>query len=297
MDTQKDNRLIKILLGIAVLLLIILGTYTYRAHHKNEAITTQLGIEKTEIEKALANLESEYQVEIEKGTLLTSDLEAARERITNLKDSVNLLEPNVAILARLRKELIKIKDEREVFAARVYILEQENQDLVRLNDSTLQALNQEILYSNEKSTQIDSLNNSLSENMAKARVLLPTNFKAQGVIIRNSGKEVENDKARRVDDLKICFTLPQNTLATNGVQSFYLQVINPDNNVLGLKKKQDFNNQSLTYSKVISFNYKGEELDICELVQVNKDDIVKGTYRVNLYNSGIRISSYELVLR
>lgn len=297
MGTQKDNRLLKILLGIAVLLLIILGTYTYRAHHKNVAITEELNIEKIEIEKALANLEADYQLEIEKGTALTSDIEAAQERITRLRDSVSRLEPNVAILARLRKELVKIKDEREVFAARVYILEQENQDLVRVNDSTLQALNQEILSSNEKSTQIDDLNNSLTENMAKAAVLLPTNFKATGVIIRNSGKEIENDRARRVDDLKICFTLPQNALAPTGVQSFYLQVINPENNVLGLKKKQQFDNQELTYSKVVSFNYKSKELDICELVQANEDDIVKGTYRVNLYNDGIRVSSTDLELR
>ncbi|EAS20714.1 conserved hypothetical protein [Flavobacteria bacterium BBFL7] len=293
MGTQKDNRLIKILLGLAVLLLIILGTYTYRAHHKNEAITTQLSIEKTEIEKALGNIEKEYLIEIEKGTAITSDLEAAKERITRLKDSVSRLEPNVAILARLRKELVKIKDEREVLAARVYVLEKENETLVRVKDSTLQVLNEEIIASTNKTTQIDDLN----ESMAKAATLLPTNFKAKGVIIRNSGKEIENDRARRVDDLKVCFTLPQNALAPTGVQSFYLQVINPDNNVLGLKKKQQFEDQELTYSKMVSFNYKNQELDICELVQANEDDIIKGTYRVNLYNGGIRVSSSELELR
>ncbi len=293
MGTQKDNRLLKILLGLAILLLIVLGTYTYKAHHKNEAITTQLSVEKIEIEKALENIEADYQMEIEKGTMLTSDIEAAKERITRLKDSVSRLEPNIAILARLRKELVKIKDEREVFAARVYVLEQENQNLARANDSTLQALNEQIIASTDKTTQIDNLN----ESMAKAATLLPTNFKATGVIIRSSGKEIENDRARRVDDLKVCFTLPQNALASTGVQSFYLQVVNPDNNVLGLKKKQQFDGQELTYSKVVSFNYKSQELDICELIQANEDDIVKGTYRINLYNGGIRVSSSELVLR
>ncbi|MGJ8683070.1 MAG: hypothetical protein ACSHWW_00505 [Nonlabens sp.] len=293
MGTQKDNRLLKILLGIAVLLLIALGTYAYKAHHKNEAITTQLEVEKTEIEKELDNISKEYRIEIEKGTALTGDLELAKERITRLKDSVSRLEPNVAILARLRRELVKIKDEREVLAARIYVLEVENQELVRVKDSTLQVLNEEIISSTEKTVQIDNLN----ENMARAATLLPTNFNAKGVIIRSSGKEIENDRARRVDDLKVCFTLPQNALATTGVQSFYLQVVNPDNNVLGLKKKQQFEDQELTYSKVVSFNYKGKELDICELVQANEDDIIKGTYRINLYNGGIRVSSSELVLR
>ncbi|WP_438961133.1 hypothetical protein [Nonlabens sp.] len=293
MGTQKDNRILKILLGLAVLLLIAVGTYAYKSHHNNEAIKDQLNLEKTEIEKALNNLEADYKIEIEKGTILTEDLETARKRITRLKDSVNLLEPNVAILARLRKELVKIKDERDVLTARVYALEQENQELARVKDSTLQVLNEEIIASTYKSTQIDHLN----ENMARAAALLPTNFKAKGLIIRNSGKQIENDRARRVDDLQVCFTLPQNTLAATGVQQFYLQVINPDNNVMGLKKKQQFEDQELTYSKVISFNYKGQELDICELVGANEDNIIKGKYRVNLYNNGIRVSSSELSLR
>lgn len=297
MGTQKDNRLLKILLGLAILLLIAVGAYAYKSHHENEAIKDQLTVEKTEIENALDNLEADYQMEIEKGTALTGDLEAARERITRLKDSVSRLEPNVAILARLRKELVKIKDEREVLAARVYVLEQENIKLALVNDSTLQALNEEIIASNQKSEQIDNLSSSLKENMEKAATLLPTNFTTKGMILRNSGKEIENDRARRVDDLKVCFTLPQNALAPAGVQQFYVQVINPDNNVIGLKKKQQFDDQELTYSKIISFNYKGQELDICELIQANEDDIVKGTYRANLYNGGIRVSSSELELR
>lgn len=293
MATQKDNRLLKVLLALAVLLLIALGTYAYKAHHKNETITTQLSTEKIELEKELDNISKEYLIEIEKGTALTGDLEAAQARIAKLKDSVRLLEPNVAILARLRKELAKMRTEKDMLAARVNILEIQNQELVRVKDSTLQVLNEEIIASTEKSTQIDNLN----ENMAKAASLLPTNFSAKGMIIRNSGKEIENDRARRVDDLKVCFTLPQNPLAPTGVQSFYLQVINPDNNVLGLKKKEKFEDQELTYSKVVSFNYKGKELDICELVQANEEDLIKGTYRINLYNGGIRVSSSELTLR
>lgn len=289
----SDNRIYKVLLAIAILLLIALGTYTYRTYHENEAVKTALNDEKTALETELDNIEKEYLLEIEKGTLLTSDLEAAKERITRLKDSVKRLEPNVAILNRLRKELIKIKDEREVLAARVYVLEQENTELERVKDSTLQALNEEILASTEKSSTIDALNDS----MEKAAALIPTNFKPQGVIIRNSGKQIDNDRARRVDDIKVCFTLPQNALATTGVQSFYIQVINPDNNVIGLKKKEQFGEQELTYSKVVTFNYKGQELDICELVEANEDDIIKGDYRVNLYNGGIRISSGSLSLR
>ncbi|MEP6279746.1 MAG: hypothetical protein ABJ075_11965, partial [Nonlabens ulvanivorans] len=138
---------------------------------------------------------------------------------------------------------------------------------------------------------------NMNANMARAAALIPTNFEPVGIIVRNSGKQIENDRARRVDDIKVCFTLPENPVAVTGVTSFYLQVINPDNNVLGLNKKQVFDGQELTYSKVIQFNYKGKELDMCDVVGANEDDIIKGRYRVNLYNGPIRVSSNEITLR
>ena len=137
----------------------------------------------------------------------------------------------------------------------------------------------------------------LNENMSRAATLVPTNFTTQGVIIRRSGKQIENDKARRVDDLKVCFTLPQNPLAQDGVTEFYLQVINPENNVIGSKAQQQFDGQSLTYSKLVKFNYQNKELDICELINAGEDEITSGRYRINLYNGPVRISSSEITLR
>lgn len=293
MKSTTDNRLLKILLAVAVLLLMVLGTYTYRAYHKNEQITSQLQTEKHEIEKQLDYISNEYLAEIEKGTELTNDLDAARTRIDRLKDSIKLLEPNVALLARLRKELSKLQTERNQLAAKVTMLENRNLVLEQAKDSTLQALNEEVIAHTATTKQMDSLNN----NIAKAAMLMPTNFASNGVIIRNSGKQIENDRARRVDDIKVCFTLPQNPLAPDGVQSFYVQVINPDNNVLGIKKKEIFGDQELTYSKKLTFNYNGEELDICELIQPDQDEIIKGPYRINLYNGNLRIGSSELILR
>jgi hypothetical protein len=293
MKNEKDNRIYKIIIGALALILIWLGSYAYRANQENIEVTTALTNERDEISLELANINADYQLEIEKGTELSMELSAATDRIARLRDSVNALEPNVALLARLRKELLKIKDEREVLKARIFVLERENEKIARAKDSTLQALNEEMIASIQKSEQIEALN----ENMAKAATLIPANFNAKGLIIRSSGKQIENDRARRVDDVQVCFTLPQNPVAEKGLQSFFLQVISPEGNILGSKESTQLGNQTLVYSKKINMNYQGKELDVCELIQANEDAIVAGDYVINLYNAQLRIANSTLKLR
>lgn len=293
MAATQDNRFLKIFFAVIVLLLVLLAYWSYTTYQENEEIKGSLTTEKERIEEELKNISLEYTAEIEKGNMLSGDLIEARERITALRDSVINLEGSVAVMSRLRKELSLIQDERIKLNNRIGELERSNKYLVRINDSTLAALNEEIIKSELQQETVQELN----ENVEKAATLIPTNFTTEGVIIRNSGKQIVNDRASRVDDLKICFTLPENAIANTGINSFYLQVINPENNVLGAAKSITFENQTLTYSRVIEFNYESKELDICELLNADVEQIVKGNYRINLYNGPIRVGSSSIDFR
>lgn len=302
METQSQqsnngSNTLKIIIGALILALIALGAWTYSLQSANEVTVETMTNEKTEIQNELAMLRSDYDTEIAKGNELSDELIEARDRIIEMQKQISTLEPNVAALKNVRRELGILKNERETLRARVAMLEKDNAKLVVKVDSTNQVLSNEMANSAMKSSRIDSLSTTVRSDREKAGLLIPTNFSLKGMIIRSSGKEIENDKARRVDDLKVCFTLPTNAFAKTGVSSFYLQVINPDNNVLGLKKKVQLDSESLTYSKIVQFNYKGAELDICELVGADEDEIIKGNYRVNLYNGNKRVSSSELSLR
>jgi hypothetical protein len=49
-------------------------------------------------------------------------------------------------------------------------------------------------------------------------------------------EQIETDKARRADVLKISFTIAENQIAKSGDKVYYVQVIDSKNNVLGDKK-------------------------------------------------------------
>jgi len=293
MEANQDNRFLKIFFAVIVLLLILLAYWSYTTYQENEEIKGSLTIEKQRIEEELKNISLEYTAEIEKGNMLSGDLIDARERITRLRDSVINLEGNVAIMSKLRKELTNIQEERLKLNKRIVELEDSNKYLVRINDSTLAALNEEIIKSELQTETV----NSLSQNVEKAAMLIPTNFRTEGVIVRSSGKQIVNDRASRVDDLKVCFTLPENPIATKGVNQMYLQVINPQNNVMGASKKVMFDGKELTYSQLIEFNYQGKELDICELIGADVEKIISGSYLVNLFNGPIRVSSSRITFK
>ena len=293
MTSSSDNRIYKVLVVVLILMLAALAVWSYSTFNENEDIMEALTDEKMEIQTELDNISTEYAKELEKGTLLSNDLEDARERINRLVDSVDRLEGSVELLAKLRREFAKIKVERDELREELAVLKNENAQLVAKNDSTLQILNTEVITSLKKSDSINMLN----DNMNKAAVLMPVNFETKSYIVRSSGRQVENDRARRVDALNTCFTLPNNTLADQGVQTLYLQIINPENNVVGAKKKIKFGDQELTFSKEVQFNYRGKELKICELVDLPKEMRESGNYRINLFRDSTRLATQVVELR
>jgi Ca2+/Na+ antiporter len=297
MSDSPDNRIYKVLVVVLILLLAALAIWSYNTFNENEEVREAITQEKQDIQEELENISADYSLQIEKGTVLSNDLEDARTRITKLVDSVKNLKgdarQNIRLLATLRKELTQIKKERDLLQTRVSNLLAENSNLTRVNDSTLQVLNAEMIKSTDQEEQIKTLN----ENMSRAAALIPVNFTTTPLIVRNSGKQIENDRASRVDALNVCFSLPKNTLADSGVSSYYLQIINPLNNVIGAREKVQLDNQELMYSKIVQFNYEGNELKVCELVDLKKEERESGVYRINLYKESIRIASQELELR
>ncbi|MGB3590904.1 MAG: hypothetical protein WBA16_04395 [Nonlabens sp.] len=293
MAEEKDQRILKILLAVILLVAVGLGIWAYNNFHENEAIKKELTREKEAIQLELDNISKAYADEIDRGIKLDNEIILAQERVERLVDSVDNLKADVKLLSRLRAELNAIKKERRSLLDRIDELQLANQSLQRTNDSTLLELDN----ATRARTQQDSALVQIKGELDLAAQLTPTNFTTTGVIIRSSGRQIENDRARRVDDLKVCFTLPANLVAKQGINSYYLQVINPENNVMGSGEMVVFDGQELRYSKLVEFNYTGKELDICELVGANDDNIIEGPYRINLFRDANLISSTNLQLR
>ena len=113
--------------------------------------------------------------------------------------------------------------------------------------------------------------------------------------MRSSGKQIETDKASRAAILKISFTIAENKVAKSGDKTYYVQVIDSKNNVLGEKKTESFGSNSLTYSFVTTVKFQNKTVDVSQ--DLPGKDFEKGTYFVNVFDNGELVSKSSFSLR
>ena len=146
----------------------------------------------------------------------------------------------------------------------------------------------------EKQTMFnDSLvvqNTQLADAVEKGSALNLSKFAVDAVKERNSGKMVSTTRAGRTDKVKICFTVAGNTIAEAGDREFFIEVLDPQGNVLGESySKTNDNGASITYSKTTNFYYENSSLDVCDYINKPAGDFQKGKYMANVYDDKLKL--------
>jgi len=291
-NTTPNNRL-KIILVITLVLLFGTGFYTLNLYNSNIETQEQLIAEKELVLKDLNNMAAQYDIAIDNNDVANNKLIQARERIEGLMDSLKISDNNVRSLWRYKKKFLVLQDEMKELMLENNTLKEENSMLTNTLDSTKVQLNDRIIYTDSLLNQ----NAQLATIVRDASVLSALSLKGLGVIVRSSGKLIPTERASRADKVIICFTVPKNKLVTMGDKDFFIQILDPKNNILGSNKQIEFEEKILNYSLSSKFNYKGENMDICEFVEPRGDKFEKGRYVVNIFDGAALVSSSQFILR
>jgi len=293
MNTENNSSKFKVLVGVLSVLLIGLAVYTVILYNDSKDTVSGLEQQKVEIETELEELIANYDEVIQDNELKDNDLLAARERIEILLDSVKDSEANVALIKRYKAEVGRLKNERKALFRKADSLIAANNRLVVERDSTSSVLNETIKVVDS----VNMKNEALSETVKLAAIVTATDLRGEAVIVRNSGKVVDTRRSSRADKVRACFQLAPNAVAEAGDRTFFVQVINPKNNVLGEKSVHDYENGTLTFSKSVNVFYENEELDVCAMVDAKEEDLIEGRYVINIYDGGRQIASTTMVLK
>lgn len=293
MSDQKSNNALKILTGVLAVALVALGIYTVKFYNDEKENRELLQQEKAVIEGELNDLIVKYDEAIAENEGLDEELVAARERILALRDSVQDMEASVALVARYRREVSNLKAEKEQLFRVVDSLSNQNQLLVTAIDST----NNVLLERTRVSDSLQARNQTMANQIDRAAELKVSNLRGEGVIERNSGRLVENDRTRRVDKIRTCFSLTPNALAEAGEKELYVQVYNPNNNLVGDQIAVQHEGGVMVYSAATKVYYENEELDVCILANTIEDRLIEGTYKVLVYNGPNLIGATSFSLR
>ncbi len=141
----------------------------------------------------------------------------------------------------------------------------------------------------------EKLNSLKKDNLIKyASKLSISNFILKGVKVRRNGKEVQTDKASRIDKLEVSFDINENLLAETGEKELYLVVYLPDKTLATFSNKASgtflLNGEQKVYSEKLMINYiNGTNVTVT--TQWENDDFQRGNYVLEVYEktpSGIK---------
>lgn len=293
---------------IAVLSVLLLGSLGYNIYQSREqkSMTELFEIDLKDEENAKSLLQ--WQLDS-----LTSEFERTKEGI-DVRDSI--LSKRDAEIFDKQREIQNILNQNEVSMAELKqarrMIAALNADIGRYKKDLkeLKQKNDSLLVVNETlSTEKTNIEEELISEKEKAKetessvrsTFSISNYQLSGVMVKRSGKEVETDKAKRIDKLRVSFDIDPNVYADSGPKEIYIAVYKPDGT---LGKFKDASSGELDtwslgkvpYSDKVRFNYtKGARQNIS--FDWEEYDFPKGVYRIDLYQNGFKIGQKSMELR
>ncbi len=286
MAETKSNNSLKVIAGL--LGVVLLGTiiYTVSLYQDKQKTTADLTNEKNLVVEDLNSLKSEYDKAILESNATNEELVSARDNIAKYIDSVKSMKADISSLSKYRRQVSVLKRERELLLKKVDSLTQSNALIAMQRDSTYVELEKQTVFNDSLVVQ----NTQLASVLEKGSALSLSKFSVDAVKERNSGKLVSTSKATRTDKFKICFSVADNVIAEAGDRQFFIEVLDPQGNVLGESySKSNDSGASIVYSKETNFYYENKLLDVCDYIGKPTGDFQKGNYMVNVYDDKLKL--------
>lgn len=293
MENPKNNNNSSLKAVIAVLAVLLIGSlvYIFKLSSDTDVVKTELTTTMTEKEsvmKDLQELKATYDAAIAENTSMSDELIQERDKVVALMDDLNKSKGDVS---KYRGQVQAMQGKMKTLVAENDELKKQNGVLTVQRDSTITVLGESKKYNEVLVGQ----NEELAKTVEKGSKLSILNTKTSAYKLKSSGKQIETDKASRADVLKVSFTIAENQIAKSGDKTYYVQVIDAKNNVLGEKKTENFGDNSLTYSFKTTVKYENKSVNVVE--DLPGKDFAKGTYFINVFDNDELVSKTSFSLR
>jgi hypothetical protein len=297
-STGTKGRSNTALLALVVLLLISNVVMLYMLMQKDKDVETTgaqltaVTSEKDNVTQLLEEMLSQYDTLNTENEQIRTEMEAQRQQI---EDLMNKVKNGNYSLAKARKEAETLRKIMKGYVVTIDSLNQVNQALTAENLETKQQLG-------EVTGQKQALEQQTAEQkalIAKGAVLHATVHNAGALFLRNSGKQVDTDRASKAEMVKSCFTVGENRVTNGGTKMLYMRIISPDGSVLPANDADNrftFNGVQGEFSVKREVNYQNQPVDVC-MFYTASGKLSTGQYIVEIYESGSLVSKTTFDLK
>jgi len=296
-EQRKKNSPLIIVIAVLIAALALLAWLYLSTRSRLGTMLREKESQRVGLQHELDSLINEHNtIKLEYGTL--ADSLASKDSIiqANAVEIRKLLDTQYEFY-KVKKKLDRLRSISQGYLKQMDSLYTVNRELREENEQIRSSYQKE----QQRSTSLEKDKEALTEKVNNAAVMRAYKIVGQGV--RGIGdKERPTDKAKRVEKVKVCFTLGENPLLSAGRKDVYVRVARPDKTILAKGKGDEYSFQYkgeiLQYSIKETVNYQNKAIDLC-LYWINrstKDDLLPGIYVITVYSDDYEIgqTSFEL---
>ncbi len=229
-----------------------------------------------------------------------------------LSDSLSKKDQIIQTNAKEIKQLLRTKWEYTKVKKKFHSLQQIEQGFVRQLDSLYTAnhaltlenhqIKEEVKSEQQKNQNLIQEKAALSNKVTLASVISTYNFEAEGVHVTGSGRERKTDKIKRVNKIKVCFTLSANSITVPGSKNIYVRIARPDKKILTINESDEYsfmyNGNKLQYSAMKVIDYQNKSIGVCVYWNHRMtQQLTPGVYNVAVFEGNFNIGHGSFKLR
>jgi hypothetical protein len=261
----KTNNILRVSIFFLALICLITSVYIYKSQESFEKFKEKSKVEnqlkQNHLDEILNKYDSLSAISKLQNVGVVSSSVLKEHKSTN-KFYQNLGLQSIDKQTAILKSIIKKDKEQIVFLEKKIILE----------ESTLGKLE------SLKQPHINTKNNKLSIS----------NITSRGVKIVSDKSPIN----KKIQEIRICFTLEGNELIKKAEKQFFIQIVNPNKEIISSQATFiELKDVKLIYSAKVSASYNQKDIDICTYVDLEKNKTIKGKYQINIYNDFSKIGT------
>ena len=295
----------------AILVIALLATWGYIIFDKNKTrqekqdLTTQIVNSDSaknelqrELDDAALRLDALKTSNVKADSLIKTkdkDIDALRASVQSIINNRNATKAQLAEAERL---IAQLKGNIEMYTAQIDSLQNANAQLTETNRVVTQQRDVVQKSYDSANTVIQHKDTLLILGLH----LEASNFSIEGIKEKSSGKEKVTSKAKRVDKLRISFTLDANRITSSGPKDIYVCITAPDGkpvqvDALGSGTFTTRAGTEKPFTKKIQVNYVQGQKQPVKVEWSQNSQFQTGDYKISIYNNGFEIGQGTVTLK
>ena len=291
---EPSNRKVIILFGVLVVIFIAVLSLQQNKMEQQMELKIQFIEQKNMLRDELDDLIDEHDDLLDEYGELNEHLHEKDSIIQHQIAEIRNLIRTKSDLKEAQQKIAALKDISKRYLANIDSLLVLNETLTIEKDSVIKE-NKNINWKNYK---LNKQNEKLAEKVNKGSVLELLSIDVEAVRYRSTGREVTTRFAKKVQKIRVCFSVGANQISDAETKEVCLQIINERGMLIsGLEELNvEVNNSTFGCTSLAEFEYNNIEMENCfEWERIAQ--LEKGTYLLNLIIEGRVLGQTELKLR